>query len=146
MIIKTDQIKSEYISSVYQMENNMLTATPSYIYWKFPLPKVLLKDNTGLAENEAIMISPYKVEVIDGNVDFDISVEGDYVVVRPKPAVLEYCYVGVPSLDFSNHPLKFIKYYFVLNGSEVVKTCAELVSDEENCIWLNFVADGFIID
>lgn len=146
MIIKTDQIKSEYVSSVYQMENNILTSTPAYIYWKFPLPKIILKDNTGLAENEAIMITPYKVEVVDGNTDFDITVDGDYVVVRPKPAVAGYCYVGNPSMEASNHPLKFIKYYYVLNGSKVEKTCAELASDDTNYVWLNFVADGFIID
>lgn len=144
MIIKMNQFKSEYVSSVYVHKNSQ--PTPGYVYWKFPLPKFILKDNTGLAENEAIMITPYNVEVLDGNTDYDITVDGDYVVVRPKPAVVEHCFVGNPALNDSNHPLNFIKYYYTLNGVNVEKTCVEIAGDSDDYICLNGVSDGFEID
>ena len=144
MIIKTDQLKSEYVSSVYVRDNSFVS-TGGYMYWKFPLPKVVIKDATGLGANEKIMLTPYKVEVVDGNTDFDITIETDYVIVKPKPAVQQDCYVGNPSMEASNHPLKFIKYYYTLNGSNVEKTCAELVTDNDY-VWLNYIGDGFEID
>ena len=148
MIVKLKDIATEYSASVYQKYNvsNNGPYQYKYLYWKFPLPKFFTTSVYGLEEGEAWLIEPYKIEVLEGNTAFDISIENGYVVVRPTPASIIYVYVGAPALNDSNNPMRYIKYYFELGNDKLSKTCAEMALDETSYHWFNPFVDGFMLD